>query len=222
MQSLRFSRLDFASVLSYTPRAGSGGPAGRQSRDLMLALKQGRVSGAPPTSVSTRMAAYLANSLESFPPLVPFFRVRPVVVPLPKSALHREGSLWIPEELAAALVATGLASRSARLLERTRAIPKAATSRPSERPTASLHYQTLAVQTDLTGASEFLLVDDIVTSGAALLGAANRVMESYPGVPVRGFAAMRTVSNPEEFGRITDPVTGTITLQRTGRCLRRP
>ncbi|MDA4132801.1 MAG: phosphoribosyltransferase, partial [Thaumarchaeota archaeon] len=70
---------------------------------------------------------------------------------------------------------------------------------------------------------ELLLVDDIVTRGATLLGAANRLAEAFPDARIRGFAAMRTVSNPSDFVDAYQPCTGTIRYREmTGDSLRRP
>jgi predicted amidophosphoribosyltransferase len=145
-----------------------------------------------------------------------------VLVPIPSSSLQQQGSLWVPEELARSLVEVGLGARVARLLKRTEAIPKAATSISTQRPTALKHYETLAVQKELLSTKEFLLVDDVITSGAAMVGSANRLQESYPGSTIRGFAAMRTVSQALSFKSWNDPVVGTITLESSGWCMRHP
>jgi predicted amidophosphoribosyltransferase len=120
------------------------------------------------------------------------------------------------------MVQVGLGGRAARLLVRTEAIPKAATSISSARPDALRHYRTLGVQKDLLSVPEIVLVDDVVTTGAALLGSANRLLESYPDAPVRGFAAIRTMSDSSQFEKIIHPVVGTIELRSNGRCYRRP
>ncbi len=220
LPSLRCSQVEFASLLSYAPRGDS--PTADQSRNLRTALKQGFLVGDPPTPVSTWVADYIRQRQPSLPALSSVFGSSPVLVPVPKSALHRPGSLWVPDQLSSALVAAGLGARVARLLRRTTAIAKAATSVPSERPTALTHYQTLSVQSELAPPHAIVLVDDIVTTGAALLGSANRVMEAYPGASVRGFAALRTVSSPLDFEGIVRPVSGWIRLLSSGRCLRRP
>ena len=67
-----------------------------------------------------------------------------------------------------------------------------------------------------------MLVDDVVTRGATLLGAANRLAESYPDAQIAAFVALRAVSNPSEFKEVKDAVDGFITLQPNGGTLRRP
>lgn len=59
---------------------------------------------------------------------------------------------------------------------------------------------------------EILLVDDVITRGATLLGAANRLAEAYPKAHIRAFAAMRTISPPNVFASTHNPVIGTIEL----------
>lgn len=188
----------------------------------MRALKDGRVIGSPPTPFSSTIASFLANNAAALDPIISFLPANAVLVPVPKSTLWKEGSLWVPDQLANSMVRVGLGGRAARLLVRTEAIPKAATSISSARPDALKHYQTLAVQKDLAPIPEVVLVDDVVTTGAALLGSANRLLESYPDTPVRGFAAIRTISDSSLFEKITHPVVGSIALRSNGRCSRRP
>ncbi len=134
----------------------------------------------------------------------------------------REGDLWVPMQLSEELLSAGLGNRVAPILTRTVAIPKSALSDPSDRTRAKRHFETMAVQTELAPPESFLLVDDIVTRGATLIGAANRLRVSYPAVPIRAFAAIRTVSNPAEFQKITDPAIEIIRLRADGSTLRRP
>ena len=50
---------------------------------------------------------------------------------------------------------------------------------------------------------DVILVDDVVTSGATILGVASKLAERFPDVEIKAFAAMRTISDPlkvREFG----------------------
>lgn len=189
---------------------------------MMRTLKYGRMMGSPPKVVWDAIADFIADNAATLEPLTSFLRPNAVLVPVPRSVLWSEGSLWVPDQLASSMVHVGLGRRAARLLLRTVAIPKAATSISSMRPNAVKHFETLVVQTNLEPPSEILLIDDVVTTGSTLLGSANRLRDSYPTTPIRGFAAMRAVSDAFQFERITHPVVGEIRLLSNGRCKRRP
>lgn len=176
----------------------------------------------PPVPISDVIAITVRNHIRTSGAFASFFSPTAVLVPVPKSTLWKEGSLWVPDQLARSLIQVGLGARVARLLERTEAIPKAATSISSERPTAHRHYQTLAVQEELASIPDIVLVDDVVTRGDTLLGSANRLRHSYPNVAIRGFAAIRTMSGSSGFKEILDPVTGWIRLLSNDHCQRRP
>lgn len=68
------------------------------------------------------------------------------------------------------------------------------------------------------GPAEIILVDDVVTKGATFAGAAARLMEIYPGVPIRGFAISRATS---DFDKIQDPLAGEIEIEADGSKSRR-
>lgn len=178
--------------------------------------------GSPPMVIWDWIAAFMVNNAATLEPLTSFLSPNAVLVPVPKSALWNEGSLWVPNQLANSMAQVGLGARAARLLSRAVAIPKAATSISSERPNARKHYQTLAVQQELAPPQEIVLVDDVVTTGSTLLGSANRLLESYPTTPIKGFAVIRTISDPSQFEKITHPLVGTIVLRSNGLCRRRP
>ena len=223
MPPFRSTKLEFASVLSYVPREG-GGDLGDQSRDVMRILKDGRMIGSPPAPLSDLVARLIKGGGPEVADIGSMLSPTAVLVPVPKSSLFKEGSLWVPEQIANSFVRSGLGGRSARLLARTRAIAKAATSLSSggPRPTALEHLQTLAVQTELRSVEEIVLIDDVVTTGSTLPGCANKLLESYPSSLIRGFAVMRAVSNPLDFKQTLDPIVGAITLHSDGRCHRKP
>ncbi len=116
----------------------------------------------------------------------------------------------------------GIGKQVASCLIRAKAVPKAALSSPSERPTAEQHYESISVQGILSEPDEILLVDDVVTRGATLMGCANRLADAFPKSHIHAFVAMRTISNPKEFENVYAPCTGTIDLWATGDTFRRP
>ena len=68
----------------------------------------------------------------------------------------------------------------------------------------------MEVQGSLAPPDDLVLVDDIVTRGATLMGAANRLLEVFPNARISAFVAMRTISESTEFTNIYDPRIGTI------------
>jgi predicted amidophosphoribosyltransferase len=188
----------------------------------MRALKSGRLIGSPPSPVTDQVATAYRNAATIRADLAAFIQPGTVFVPVPRSSLQLNAALWIPDQLAGALSRQVELSRVARLLKRIEAIPKAATSIPSKRPTALRHFETLAVQKDLMNVEQVTLVDDVVTTGAALLGPASKLLEVYPNCRVRGLAGIRTISRGDELKAREQPVVGQITLRPNGSCLRRP
>ena len=155
-------------------------------------------------------------------PFAGFFKPNTVLVPIPKSSLMQPNSLWVPQRIAMALASAGLGKQVESCLIRAKAVPKATLSSPSERPTAEQHYESISVQSSLCKPDEIVLIDDVVTRGATLLGSANRLAEAFPDSHIRAFAAMRTISNPNEFEHVYDPCIGNIDLWTTGETFRRP
>ena len=212
------SRLPFGSLLAYSPHGETD--AASLSRTLRDDLKRDRVN-ASGRSFSIRMAAFLSGHAQR-PELAKLFGPDVCLVPVPRSKLPASGDAWVPLQLALALRDAGLAGETLPLLQRRIALPKAATSPPSLRPLPEAHASSFAVEAQLLRSSRLLLVDDIVTRGATLLGAASRLNEAYPSTPIAGFAAMRTISSPDDFHGLLDPVVGEITLRPQGDTLRRP
>jgi len=187
----------------------------------MLTLKGDSFIQDPPILMSKVVAQTVKRYLGSLSSSS-FFSQNAVLVPTPKSSLMQAGTLWVPNRLASALVSEGLGETVSPCLVRTMPLPKAATSLAKDRPTALQQYESMTVQGKLSEPEEIVIVDDIVTRGATLLGAASRLKDSFPHARIVGFAAMRTVSNPYEFEGEYSPCSGTIESQDGGGTLRRP
>ena len=151
-----------------------------------------------------------------------FFSPDTVLIPVPKSGKRMAHELWVPERVATALSQGGIGGRVSPCLIRETSIRKSAFCAPEDRPTASEHYDTLAVDTRINVPQRVVLVDDEVTTGAMKLASANKLADAYPGVLIKGFAVIRTQSEPSSFRNDNGPSVGTITLQPNGRTVRRP
>ena len=213
--------LEFGSLLSYCPRGGTSGEIGR-SRQIMISLKNDSFVEDPPIP----MSSWVSRTIELRRSELPFnslFQSNAVLVPLPRSSLLQPDSLWVPDRIAQALLARGFGSKLLRCISRSRAVRKSASSPAEERPSPSEHYETMTVQGSIEAPSEIVLVDDIVTRGHTMLGAANKLLEVFPTTHIRAFAAMRTVSNWRDFLRIYDPQIGSIEYREDrDDCVRRP
>jgi len=216
---LRLSQLEFGALLTYAPHGSS--VDAQRSKDVMRHLKRDGFIGEPQILMSEWIAKITQEKMAGLP-FASFFGPNTILVPAPKSSLIRPNTLWVPERIATALVKRGIGKCVSPCLVRTAAVPKAASCAPQDRPTAAQHYESLSVQGGLAEPEEILLVDDVVTRGATLIGSANRLADAFPKTHIRAFAALRTISNPNEFRNVYDPCKGTIDLWDTGETYRTP
>jgi len=218
---MRLNQLEFGSLLSYCPRGGSSEEIQR-SRQIMRIIKNDSFVEDPPVLMSNWISSTMERRRSELP-FGSFFRTNSVLVPLPRSSLLQPDSLWVPERIASALVKRGFGERVIPCLTRTRAVRKSATSQASQRPTPTEHFESLAVQGNLGSTEDIVLIDDIVTRGHTMIGAANRLLESFPSARIHAFAAMRTLSSWLDFSHIYDPQIGSIEYREdSDDCLRRP
>jgi predicted amidophosphoribosyltransferase len=177
----------------------------------MLAIKQDPYGGDPPILMSERIAKAVQENMPSLP-FAYFFRPDSVLVPVPKSSMMLRDTLWVPLRVATALAKRGIGSQVDPCLVRTTAVRKAALSKASERPKPKDHFASLSVQRRISGPApqEILLVDDIITRGSTLLGAANRLADAFPSARIRAFGVMATISDPADFVSLSKPLIGSI------------
>jgi hypothetical protein len=209
---MRLNQIQFGSLLAYCPSAGYSDEID-ESRKNMRALKSDSYVEEPPIPFSEWTARTMQERGSSLP-FLSIFQPSSILVPLPRSSLLRPDSLWVPDRIAQALVRRGIGARVARYLIRTTAVPKSAFSPPDQRPSPEMHYNSMTVEGSLESANDLVLVDDIITRGHTILGAANRLLDAFPASRITAFAAMRAISNPLEFRRIYDPCIGTITYRQ--------
>jgi len=191
----------------------------KDARNLMFLIKQEKLISNPPIAMSEYIARKIAGELAVLP-FKNFFGRDVFLVPIPKSSLMATGTLWVPHRLVQALCKFNLGSEF-NCLTRIKPVNKAAFAKPGDRPTAIGHYETISVQKKLESPKQILLVDDVVTRGATLLGSASRLHEAFPDAVIRGFAVLRTVSESKFFDRVDSPTIGTIKLNN-GNTYRRP
>ena len=220
---MRLTKLDYGALLTYTPRGHS--VKIQDAKEFMIALKNERFVEDPQNGKLVLMSEWIAKTIQrniTTLPLASFFQPKTILVPTPKSSLMRPDTLWVPERIASALTKMGFGNKVISCLTRTKSVPKAASSLAKDRPKAIDHYKSMNVTRILSNPDEIILVDDVITRGATLLGAANLLANAFPETPIRAFAAMRTISNTNEFNELYDPRVGIIELQNNGETLRKP
>ena len=188
----------------------------------MYALKNDRavIDGTTTISMVDWVAKTVHEELTTLP-FKSFFDDAPILVPVPKSSLMKPDTLWVPDMLAKALSKQGL-GKVVQLLERVTPIRKSAQVNAWERPKAQEHFETMGVIQTITEPKKVLLMDDVITRGATVMGAANRLVDSYPNLQVQAFAAMRTQSDSFSYRGSHGACVGWVTLDQNGESFRRP
>jgi predicted amidophosphoribosyltransferase len=196
--------LDFASFYVYAP-CGVGAVSAR-SRSLCAMIKAAEPSLVPRYARSVMRQARLVPTLEEF------FRAIDVLIPIPASEPGCSNREYLPDRLAEALVAEGLATSAWKGLLRIRAVTRSATAAPGRRPTVLAHYDSLRVVpgADLPDDARLLLIDDVVTRGRTLLAAAMRLHEAFPRARITAFALLRTLGFKDHLPGLMDPCVGRI------------
>jgi predicted amidophosphoribosyltransferase len=206
---MHVTTIEFGSLLTYSPRGISEHE--QRSKTTMQRLKNDEPGSNPPILMSDFISRVVKERMTTLP-FAEFFKINPILVPIPNSSWMQVGTLWVPQRLANALIQNGLGKAAVECLKRVQPLPKSATSSAKDRPKAAQHFNSLEVQTIIPEPREILLIDDVITRGATLLGAANRLRDAFPGARIQAFAAMRTISPPDIFNAIYDPCKGDITL----------
>jgi len=209
------SELAFASFLAYCPRGDT--QEIKRARNFMRSLKGNQF--VRDEAASSMVARRLRERRESF--IEDFLGKNAVLIPVPRSGLLRRGNLWPAFEIAKSLRVESLGGGLMPCLKRISAVAKAATSRSEDRPKARTHLDSLELTEPLSLPPEVTLIDDVVTRGAQLFGAAWKIWTVRPDVVVRAFAVIRPISAPEDFSTIAAPTTGRIEW-RSEECRRQP
>ena len=204
---MEITKIDFGSLLTYTPRGNQ--TKHHESKAIMRKLKNDAVlqSG---NLMSSLIAQDIRNKLDGYP-FSDYFNETTMLIPTPKSSMLQKDGLWVPQRITSALENNGLGINEECLIRNT-PLPTSSRVSASDRPKAFQHYESMEVRESLLHPREIVLVDDVITRGATALGAVNKIKEAFPNANIRVFAAMRTISNSDDFSGFFDPCTGNIKL----------
>jgi predicted amidophosphoribosyltransferase len=144
-----------------------------------------------------------------------------VFVPVPRSSLIKPGALWPAHRIAECLIEQGFGKSIEPMLVRAKAI-KSSSRSPSGggRATYAEKYYSLAVRLPLGPPKLITLVDDVITTGAETLAAAQRILDAIPGADVRAFGMAMTRGYVRQVPAVIAPFSGEIRLNPWGRAVR--
>lgn len=211
--------LPFGSLWVYCPHGKT--EEAITAKNIMFNLKNERTfEGIPKKSMSELIAEIISKRIENLP-FKDFFGPHVSLVPVPKSSLMVSGALWVPERICIELSKKELGNTYP-CLERFKPLIKSSTSKAIDRPMVIDHYNSIQVKSFVQRPQKMVLIDDVVTRGATLIGCASRLKEKFPGVPIFAFAVMRTITEAGEFKNYQSPCIGKIELYNSGKTHRSP
>ncbi len=157
-------------------------------------------------------AAYCSIAARQVPWVGEFLHQGACLVPMPRSSPLQTGWLWPTQLLCQSLLECGLGQSIEAVVKRQTGVAKSAFCRTAaERPSQQAHYDSVRVEKKIIDCADLLLVDDVVTRGATLLGVFRRVREAYPDKTIRAFAVAYTVLGKPGPNRF-NPHRGTVRL----------
>lgn len=198
------SSLKFGAFLTYAPKK-------EEHKGFIQMVKQDKVLPNSGITICERIAKEVKQKLSSNKNFSSFFGNDVSLVPVPKSSLMKPGMLWVSKRLAEEFSKLNMGN-ILDCLERKTQVTKSSFSDPKNRPKPIDHYNSIIVKNGLEEPKEILLIDDIITRGATLLGCASRLKEAFPNASIKAFVAVQSISNIKNFKKIEDPYVGYITL----------
>jgi len=204
------SNLRFGAFLSYVPKK-------EEHKALVQALKQDKVFSDSGITICERIAKEVKEKLVINPEFSEFFGDNVFLVPAPKSSLTKPGTLCVPKRLAEEFSKIRIGT-ILDCLERITEVTKSSLSNPKDRPKPIDHYNSIIVKRVNQNPMKILLIDNIITRGATILGCASKLRESFPNASIKAFVVLQAISNSKNFKSIEDPYTGDIILLEDGNC----
>jgi len=195
-------RISFAACYTYSPKGCS--ETSERSRLLCNRVKNGSSRWLESYATRVYEQARQEHCLEEF------FAPDALLVPVPKCRLAPGPAGWVARRLAVALRTRGLGTSLWCGLRRVGRVERSASAWLWQRPTVQQHFKSFAVIPPASAPTEIVLIDDVVTKGRTLVGAAIRLHLAFPTARIRAFALVRTMGLVLDVERVFDPCRGEI------------
>ncbi len=209
------TRINYGTLINYSPRGQS--ELSQRSRNVCGGIKHCK-------------PAYITNITDSLRreesrPLLDILNEDRVLVPIPRSGLLKEDTIWPSLIIAEELQQKGFGRSVNTILSRHTPIIKSSNQHGADnRPSVKNQFDSLLIKEDLFLHNSITLVDDVLTMGRTSFACAQLIHEAYPNiVDIAVFAAVRTQGFKDNVETIFNPSIGIISYnQNSGKTRRHP
>lgn len=207
-------KITYGTLINYSPRGQS--ELSQKSR-----LTCGGIKHCKPAYIT-----HISDALqrEESIPLHDILNADRILVPIPRSGLLKEDTIWPSLIIAQELQQKGFGRSVNTILSRqTPLIRSSQQFRADNRPSVQNQVDSLSIEEDLFLHNRITLIDDVLTLGRTSFACAQKIHEAYPDADIALFAVVRTQGFVENIEAIFDPSIGEISYnENSGKTNRQP
>jgi len=205
--------LDCLSLCDFSPtgRKNQNSEFDNTSREIVAQVKRGN-SDAIRKLIEYHLAHYNGLIKDNFLSKGEF-----IAVPVPRSSLSKDGSVWPSKVISEVFFDLGLVSEVKELIERVSPIRSSHLCAPDERPLIHEHCETLQFNNMLYTGSNFLLIDDVITRGRTLSACSQVLANSVETHNILGLAVMKSLLTDDPIQKLFVPKLLSVESFNTGK-----
>lgn len=143
------------------------------------------------------------------------------LVPVPRSHQIKPGSIWPSLTICNEMLNRGYGYQVSQIISRTKTIRSNSTS-IGNRSTVAEQRDSIKIDLLFSPSNNFILVDDILSTGTTMYACALEILVSYPGAHIKTFSLMRTRHFETEITDLVEPFINWIHyIEPRDKCERR-